>query len=163
METFRLIACQSLSHQRRTDNYIEPGKSVGECLRDLGWKTEGLSARVYIDGVLIPDAEWETVEPQAGQAVVVRRIPQGRNFGEGKQIIQIVAMLALVVAAVYAPGYILALLPEALEMGLIDIGATAAIQAAVLVSGSLALNARIPTPLPRRALPRPVRELKEAA
>ncbi|MCS6305238.1 MAG: hypothetical protein H8K07_16470 [Nitrospira sp.] len=63
---FRMIACPSLSHERRTDRYCDAGRAVGDYVRELGWQPERMSARVTIDGALVPEAEWETVVPQAG-------------------------------------------------------------------------------------------------
>ena len=166
MQTFRLVTFPTLSFDRRTDQAIEPGQSVGACLRALGWKTDHLTARVYIDGQLIPDAEWLTAEPAAGQAVIVRRIPKGGNGNTGKQVLQIVGMLAIFAAAFYAPFALVGLSTMLGASGGVWGGIIAAsgyITAATTVMGSLALNARIPTPLPRRALPHPMRELREAA
>ena len=74
MEQFRLIACPSLSHEKRTDTYLTSGRTVGDYLTELGWQTNGLHARVFIDGEFIPDAEWLMAEPKPGQSVVVRRV-----------------------------------------------------------------------------------------
>lgn len=152
METFRLIACPTLSHERRQDRYMPSGKTVGECLRELGWKTDGLSARVFIDGQLVPNAEWEHATPTAGQAVVVRSIPQGGpGQNRSKEIGRIVSMLVVALAAIVAQVAIPGIL------GTI-------VAATISIGGTLALNGRIPTPLPRRSLPVPMRiPLKEAA
>lgn len=143
METFRLIACPSLSHERRTDQYLEPGQTLKECLRALGWHPESVSARVTIDGTLIPDAEWLEATPTAGQAVVVRTVPTG---GDGKQIAQIIGMIALTVAAIYIAGGAGGYLGT-------TIGAAGwqaqALATGVLVASSLAMNAHIPPPLRR--------------
>jgi len=155
---FRMIACPSISHERRTDRYFPAGRTIGDYLRELGWAPSRMSARVTIDGVLIPDAEWQTVIPQAGQAVIVRAIPQGG----GKQAVQIAAMLALTVAAIYVGGAETGFLATKVLAGHAVTYGTL-LGAGLLVGGSLALHGRIPAPLPRRALPRPMRELKEAA
>lgn len=148
--TFRLIACRTLLYERRHDRYIRPGRTIGECLRELGWKTDGLSARVFIDGHLVQGAEWEYAMPTAGQAVVVRTVmADGGGGGGGKQIGMIVGMLALMAATWWIGGGGLAgLLPEALQM-MGTVGGWQAVGAAVLVGGSLALNALIPPSRPR--------------
>jgi hypothetical protein len=160
---FRMIACPSLSHERRTDRYFPAGRTIGDYLRELGWTPSRMSARVTIDGVLVPEAEWQTVVPQAGQAVIVRAIPQGGGNGQGggKQAAQIAAMLALTVASIYlAGGGAESLLGASFGKELFGANALAV---GLLVGGSLALHGHIPAPLPRRSLPLPLRELKEAA
>lgn len=152
--TFRLIACPTLSHERRTDRYYQTGQTVGESLRSLGWQTDGLHARVFIDGQLIPDAEWERAEPTSGQAVVVRTIPRGVGQGGnvGKQIGMIVGMLALAVAGGFVAGGALSGLfaAEGLAMAFGSGTALANLTAgAILIGGSLALNALIAPSQPR--------------
>lgn len=145
---FRMIACPSISHERRTDQYVPAGRTVGDYVHELGWTPKRMHARVTIDGVLIPEAEWEIVRPVAGQAVVVRAIPQGGGNGQsgGKQAVQIAAMLALTVAAIYVGGGGAAgLLGPTFEAGF---GAQA-LSAGLLIGGSLAINALIPPPRPR--------------
>lgn len=167
MRTFRMIACPTVLHTKRTDNYYESGKTVGECLREQGWDTEKVNARVFIDGELVPDAEWLSAKPREGQAVVVRSIPaMGGGGNTGKQIGSILMMVAIFAAALYAPAALATLSSMLGASGGVFggiLGASAYITAFTTIAGSLALNARIPTPLPRRALPQPIRELKEAA
>lgn len=149
-DTFRLIACPTLSHETRSDTYVKEGATVGDALRGLGWKTHGLSARVFIDGQLIEGAEWEMAEPTSGQAVVVRRIMSGGGGGNGgKQIGMLVGMIALMAASFFIGGGALAsFLPTALQM-VGTVGGWQAVGAAVLVGGSLALNALIQPSRPR--------------
>lgn len=144
VETFRLIACPTLGHERRSDQSLVPGQPLGAYLRALGWSPERVHARVTIDGRLVPDAEWLVVEPKPGQSVVVRTVPTG---GEGgKQAAQIVGMLALTVAAIYVGGGGAAgLLGQTLGTG---IGAQVT-AASLLIGGSLALNALIAPPRPQ--------------
>lgn len=165
MNTFRLIACQSISHERRSDQYIPQGKTVGECLKQLGWQTEGLNARVFIDGQLC-QGEWLDAKPAAGQAVVVRRVFQGGGQGGGgKNIGMMIGMLLILAASFYAPGAIAGLSSFLGASGGVwggIIGASGPITTALTVAGALALHARVPRPLPRR-LPIPMRPLPEAA
>lgn len=154
MESFRLIACETLSHERRTDTYIEPGKTVGECLTQLGWKTDGINARCFIDGQLC-QGEWLEATPKAGSAVIVRRIPRGGDGNTGKLIGQIVAMIALVVAAIFAPPALAglsAMLGASAGTFAGILSASSAITATTLIAGSLAIHATIPPPVRRRAL-----------
>lgn len=149
-ETFRLIACQTLSHETRSDTYVPEGTTVGEALQHLGWQTDKVSARVFIDGQLVPEAEWLDAEPKPGQAVVVRRVLSGGGGGNGgKQIGMIVGMIALMAATWWIGGGGLAgFLPTALQM-VGTVGGWQAVGAGVLVAGSLALNALIQPSRPR--------------
>jgi hypothetical protein len=148
-----MIACPSLSHDRRVDRYFEQGQTIAECLTQIAWQHTPERARVFIDGRLIPAGEWEHAVPQAGQAVVVRSVPAGGGGGGGggKEIIRIIGFLAIAASAVFTAGGSLgALLPEALAMGLAA-GTTAAKIAAgvIAIGGTLALNALIPPARPR--------------
>lgn len=156
---FRVIACRSLCHERRDDAYFAPGLTIADCLRRLGWTPEHVqAARVTINGQLVLDAEWLTAAPKAGQSVVVRVIPTGGGDG-GKQVGQLIALVALTVAAAFVAGGGLApVLGAAFKSGLISYSAAAAIS----IGGSLALNGHIPPPLPRR-VPLPLRDFQEAA
>ena len=148
-EHFRLVACSTLMHERRTDTYCHVGKTLGDHLREIGWGPLG-DARVFIDGELIHDARWEFCVPQPGQSVVVRRVLHGGGGGRGgKQIGMIVGMIALMVATWYIGGGALAgILPEGLQMAG-TVGGWQAVGAGVLVGGSLALNALIQPNRPR--------------
>lgn len=149
-DSFRLIACPTLSHERRTDTYCETGKTLRAHLEEIGWSGT-ISARVFIDGQLIPNAEWETMVPRAGQSIVIRRVLQmgGGGGRGGKQIGMIIGMIALMVASWWiGGGGLAALLPEGLQM-VGTVGGWQAAGAAVLVGGSLALNALIQPSRPR--------------
>lgn len=157
-EQFRMIAVPGICHENRQDRYFASGRTVGEYLHELGWTTDGLNARVFIDGRHVPDAEWLTAEPKPGQAVVVRRIYSGGGGGnQGKQILQIIGTVALAVGAAFAAPYLAAF------VGITSKAGVAAVQAGLTVGGMLFMNAHIPASRPRRALPQPRRELKEAA
>lgn len=166
-EHLRFIACPHVfsAGKDRIDALRPAGGTVGEHLRAIGWHPESTPARVYVDGVLIPEAQWEYAVPRAGQSVVARAVPMGGQ--SGKEIGRLVAMVAVISLALYVSGGGLgAILPEALAMAFAS-GTTAAgvAAAAVSIAGVLALNGLIPAPLPRRALPQPLPEprLQEAA
>jgi sulfur carrier protein ThiS len=151
-DNFRLVACRSLNHENRQDTYFEAGRTLRECLTTLGWRPEGLHARVSINGEIVPDAEWLDAKPTAGQSVVVRTVPTG---GDGKQAGQIVGMIMLAIAAAYVAGGAGGHLGTLIGAGEWQAGAAGA---GLAIGGSLALNALIPQPLPRR-----LRDLQEAA
>ena len=165
--SIRFIACPHIfsTEKGRVDVMRPVGGNVTDLLRSIGWPHD-MSARVFIDGRLIEQAQWEYCAPRAGQSVVARAVPTGGEGG-GKDVARLVAMVAVISLAMYASGGGLgALLPEALAMAFAA-GTTAANVLAVTVSivGVLALNGLIPAPLPRRALPQPIPKprLREAA
>lgn len=153
---FRMVAIPGLSIERRQDHYFDAGRTVGDYLTELGWKTDGLQARVIIDGDVIPDAVWQTMEPKPGQAVVVRRVygnmGGGKGANQGKQIMQIIGMIGIAVAAAFTPAMLPALMPAmsgAWSGFFLSSTGAAIMSAAVGIGGSLAMSARIPKPLPR--------------
>ena len=164
-QNLRLIACPhvfSVEHGR-IDALRPAGGTVRDLLQSIAWTRDHESVRVYVDGVLVHQAQWEYVVPSAGQSVVVRAIPTGGSGG-GKDIGRLVAMVAVIALAVSMPALV----------GLIGVGpalfagTTAgafALTAATSIIGTLAINGLIPTPLPRRTLPQPLPEpqLQEAA
>lgn len=165
---FRMIAVPGISHEQREDRYFSSGHTIADCLREVGWTPDPLHARVTIDGELIPDAQWLTMEPKPNQAVVVRRVYTGGG-NTGKQIGQIIGLLAISIAAWYAaPALAGGLAGLASTMGATGatwggiIGSSGYIWGALTVASSLAMNALVPRSLPRR-LPAPLRDLKEAA
>lgn len=146
----RLIACPCIfsTEKDRIDRYVPEGGTVDDHLRGLGWETKGLSARVFIDGEFIPDSQWEYAVPRAGQSFVARVIPMGGGGGQGKDAGRMVAMIAVMVLAMVATAY----------------GGPLA-GMAVMMLGTILVNALVPPPLPRRPLPlqAPQRNLLEAA
>ena len=165
-DNLRIIACPHvLSIEKGRIDVMRPaGGTVKDLLRSIAWTPEGLSARVFIDGEYIKEAAWEYTKPLAGQSVIVRAIPMGGGGGgEGKQAGQIAAMIAIMVIAVVAQQYWA--IPLAAATGMSAMAASAVNVTTVSIAGTLALTCLVPTPLPRRALPQPVREwdLQEVA
>lgn len=152
-----LIACPRPFSVDRITTTIEAGTTIANALRAIGLKISGLHARVFIDDRLVPYAEWEYATPEAGQLVTVRVIPTGG--GGGKDGLRLIALLAVAALALAAPYAVAAFAPG---WGLIGSWAGAALSATVAIAGSLAVNGRIPEPLPRR-LPRPIENGGEAA
>jgi len=149
----RLVASPSpLSLDRgRIDRMVPADLTVAGHMRTIGLAPEGLWARVFIDGRLIPQAEWEWAMPAPSQCLTIRVIPMGGDGG-GKMAIRIVAMLAVVVAAAYTGGAAATALGPS-GSGLFGAaGATAighGIAAAISMASMLAINSLIPPPLPR--------------
>ncbi len=148
----RLIACKRpLSIETdRIDRMVLEGRTVAEHIRSIELDPDPLFARVFVDGQMVPKAEWEWTIPRAGQCVTVRVIPMGGDGG-GKMAVRIVAMLAVVVTSFYtagmAAGPLSSLLGVTSSAGISAVGA--GIAASMTMAASLAMNAKIPPPLPR--------------
>ena len=84
LNSFRFIACPHIfsSEKGRIDVMRPPGGTVADIMRSIGWTHDRVSARVYLDGVLVKDAAWEYTRPCAGQSLAVRAIPMGGSSGE---------------------------------------------------------------------------------
>ncbi|HSL03727.1 MAG TPA: hypothetical protein VK901_09340 [Nitrospiraceae bacterium] len=164
-DNLRLIAMPHIisTEKGRVDVMRPAGGSVSDLMRSIAWTPDSLHARVFIDGDYIKDAAWEYTIPRPGQSVVVRAIPMGGGGGGGgKDSMRMVAMIGIMVAAIAAQQYWVGGVAGA--TGFAAFATTAGI-ALGAVGASLAITALIPQPLPRRALPQPVREwdLKEVA
>lgn len=168
----RLIAMPHVlsAEKGRIDVQRPAGGSVKDLMRSIGWVPEGLNARVFIDGQYIRDAVWEQTITQPGQSVIVRAIPMGGGGeGQGKDVVRIVAMVAILGAAIAISGGALAPLAGALAgaggWAAMVGGSTAALiaGAATSILGTLALSSLIPQPLPRRALPQPLDDHRQVA
>jgi len=141
----RLIAMpHMLSAERGRIDVTRPvGGNVHDLLRSIGWTPDSLHARVFIDGVYVKDAEWETTIPGPGQSVHVRAIPMGGEGGQGKDMGRMIAMISIMVVAIAAQQYWAA--------GLVGAAAFAASAAIVVASigASLAVSALIPPAKPK--------------
>lgn len=163
-EHLRLIAMPHIFsiEKGRIDVMRPAGGSIHDLIRSIGWTPDSLSARVFIDGEYVKDAAWEYTVPRAGQSVVVRAIPMGGG-GQGKDAGRMVAMISIMVLAIAAQQYWAVGLAAA--SGLSVMASSAVIVGTVSIVGTLGVQALIPQPLHRRALPQPAREseMKEAA
>ena len=164
-QNLRLIACPhvfSVEHGR-IDALRPAGGTVRDLLQSIAWTRDHESVRVYVDGVLVHQAQWEHVVPLAGESVVVRAVPMGGQGGGGKDVGRLVAMIAVISLALAAP-YLIGSVGLAAALFVTTPGVYGAIVAATSIVGTLAINGLIPAPLPRRgALPLSARKLKEAA
>ncbi len=157
-EHLRLIALPHIlsTEKGRIDVMRPAGGNVKDLLRSIAWVPESLNARVFIDGEYVKDAAWEYTVPQAGQSVVVRAIPMGGGGGGGgKDVVMIVAMVAVIGASLAVSGGALAPLAGTLfgagGWAAMVGGSTAALLAggAISIIGTLGIAARIPQALPR--------------
>lgn len=159
----RVVACPHPFSSVRIERNVLEGATIRQIMDKMALRGEHLHARVFIDDQLIPSAEWEHATPAAGQYVTIRVVPTGGGGdGGGKDALRLVAMIAVVAAAAFVSGGAGGLMTGVFAGG--TVGAAVA-GAAVGIGGSLAMNANIPAPLPRRTVPQPIpaRALEEAA
>ena len=153
----RLIAMPHIlsAEKGRIDVTRPAGGTVNDLMRSIGWPSDRLHARVFLDGEYVKDAVWESTVPSPGQSVVVRAVPMGGGGG-GKDVGRLVAMIAVMSLAIAAP-YI--------SPFIVGAWAGTALTVGISIAGTLAISGLIPTPLPRRTLPQPLPapRLQEAA
>lgn len=129
-------------HLLRSDVYqaVAPqGLSVAEILGPGAH--DGL--HVMIGDVPIPRELWHRVRPRAGTQVVVKAIPQ--DGGGAKDVLRIVATIAVVVGAALLAPYGAALLTGGFGA---SAATTALVQAGLTLAGTLLVNALIPPQAP---------------
>src|SRR5690606_31787964 len=97
--------------------------------------------RVQHNGRAVPHHLWQRLIPRTGDQIVIHAIAQGG--GGGGKVLRTVAMLALVLTAPYIAGYALTG-AWAAATGFAGGLATAA----VMIGGSLLINALLPPPAP---------------
>ena len=122
------------------------GATLLELMTESGLDPVILSApgvRLYVNDVAIARNLWPTFTPTAGQLVTVGVVPTGGDGG-GKDVLRIVALIAVSVVAMYAAG------PIATALGFAKDGiAASTIAATMTLGGALAINALIPPQTPK--------------
>lgn len=158
----RVVACPHPFSSVRIEQKVLEGATIRQIMDEMALRGAHLHARVFIDDRLVTQAEWEYVAPRAGQHVTIRVIPTGGGDGGSKDALRLVAMIAVVAAASFVSAGAGGLMTGVFAGG--TVGAAVA-GAAVGIGLSLAMNANIPAPLPRRTVPQPIpaRALEEAA
>ncbi|WP_447979028.1 hypothetical protein [Candidatus Nitrospira bockiana] len=141
----RVIACPRPFSVDRIDVTVQAGGSIAQIMRErLGLDPDVMFARVFIDDRLVEKAHWERVKPKAGHVLTVRVVPAGG--GSGKNILRIVAVIAVVVIAAATGNYVAGLSGvQALGPGVaaaIGAGTTAAVS----IVAMLGVNALLPPP-----------------
>ena len=150
----RIVACPRPFSVERLDFLETPGSTVAQLLGRCGLNPDRIHARVFLDDRLLPEAEWQTIMPSAGQILTIRVIPLGGGGG-GKDALRIVAMIAVVALAIYSGGALagLAGLTEVVEgvtvLTTAGLVLSAVVTAAVSIAGSLVINALIPPAAPK--------------
>ncbi|CAB3653449.1 hypothetical protein LMG26685_02875 [Achromobacter mucicolens] len=125
-----------------------PGETLGAYLARAGVRVADAPMHVWQNGRPVPPQLWKRLIPRTGDQIVIRAKMEGG--GGGNKILRTVAMIAVVVASIFAPY----LAPA----GWGAIGATGAltttgalISAGVMLAGTLMINAFLPMPLPTAA------------
>lgn len=154
----RVVACPHPFSVERIERQVSAGRSVAAILREIGLDHDPIHARVFLDDQLVPKAYWERVRPKPGHALTVRVVPTGGGGG-GKDLLRIVAVLAVAALAIAAPY----LAPESWGLVTAQGGLTLlgrGVAAGIGLAGAFAVGAHIPPPLPRRQLPLPTTLVK---
>lgn len=136
--TVRVIGRLHPFRSARIEADVPAGITLAEAL-DLAFASETISEQlaVHVNGVAVPAAWWPRVRLKPDVTVTFRPVP--RDGGTLKAVLS----LAVVVAALFVAGPIagfLGLTGAALTVG------TALISGAIVLGGTLALNALFPTP-----------------
>jgi hypothetical protein len=135
----RVVMCPNPFLQQRIEATIPEGRTITQMIRAIGFDPDPLHARVFIDDRKIEKAQWEYVTPKAGELVTVRAVPQGGGGGS-KDVIRLVALIAVAAVAIYVSG------PAGASLLGSQFAAGAA-GLAVTVVGSLVVNGLIPEAL----------------
>lgn len=125
-----------------------PGETLGAYLERVGVRIADAPMHVWQNGRPVPPQLWKRLIPRTGDQIVIRAKMEGG--GGGNKVLRTVAMIAVVVASIFAPY----LAPA----GWGAISATGAltttgalISAGVMLAGTLMINAFLPMPLPTAA------------
>jgi hypothetical protein len=116
---------------------LPTGHNVLEILHLAGLKfAEHLEIYVFVDDLIIKKDQWKNTYPTENQIVSVNVMPAGGD--DGNKVLRVVALIAVVVIAIYAP----TLLPKTSYFAK-GVGA-GLLSAGVGIVGSLLVNALIP-------------------
>lgn len=127
---------------------IESEAEVGMSLRQIvGEATDEKYISVYVNNQFIPSVNWDDFFPKEDQIVFIQTIVHGSGSG-GKNILRIVAMIAVVAVAAYLTGPVGA--SEVTKLGF-AVGSTASniAGAGITTAGFLLVNALIPPQTPQ--------------
>ncbi|WP_026641111.1 host specificity factor TipJ family phage tail protein [Bordetella petrii] len=117
-----------------------PRETLGAYIERTGVIVPRGTVVVWHNGRRVPDALWRRLIPRTGDQVVIRA--RVRGGGGGGKLFRTVALIALTIAAnVYGT-------QVGVAMGLTGNAATAVGTAAIMVGGTLVINALLPPPAP---------------
>lgn len=126
----------------RTEHFecFMPGETLGAYVRRIGIAVPSRVMRVEHNGREVPLALWERLIPRHGDLVVIAA--RGLGGGGGGKVLRTVAMLAVVVGAIYAP-YLAGLTQTINGVTSVTLGGSL-LSAGVMIGGSLLVNALLP-------------------
>ena len=127
----------------RHELVYRPGATLADYVGDLS--DEG-SWSVGYRGDAYDSDQWASVIPEAGEAISVVRIPQGGGSSGGKDIVRMVAMIAIAVVAMTIIGPWAAGLTPFAEAGAAFAFTSALAAATFTAAGMMVVNAVIPPP-----------------
>jgi len=123
------------------------GVSVSAMLERIMPKAAVTRARVFVNDRLLPQDEYASTFPKAGDIVVFRVIPAG---GDGKDVVRIVGLIAVVAFASWAGHAASSLFWDAGLSSVMGLGTfQSVVSGLAFFAGALALNALIPPPTPK--------------
>lgn len=123
--------------------HVDPGETLLEILQSADVEARLYPfIKIYIEGELVHREYWHCIRPKGGTHVVVKAFPKG---GNGKNPLRIILAIVILVIAYYVPA-LYGLYGEVIVGGL-TVGHLAT--AAILIAGTLALNALFPPPTPK--------------
>lgn len=117
-----------------------PGETLGAYVERNGIVLPRSEFRVQHNGRYVPMRLWKRLIPRTGDQIVIHAIAQGG--GGGGKVLRTVAMIALVVASIYAP-YLAGLTTTVNGVTTVTM-AGSMLSAGVLIGGSLLINALLP-------------------
>lgn len=122
-------------------------ETLGAYIKRTGAVVPRGPVAVWHNGHRVPDALWRKLIPRTGDQVIIRARLIGGG-GDGNKVLRTVAMVALVVASITIPGAGIA----GLYSGFGLTGTSLALaSAAIMIGGSLLINALLPPPKPTAA------------
>lgn len=113
-------------------------KTLADYMEGLPEEVEWL---VAYNGEPVDRADWATVHPKPDSIITIVRSPEAGGQNGGKQILRMVAMIAVIAIAAWIAPYAT---PYLMAMGMSEAVATAVVVATVTTVGSLLVNALIP-------------------
>lgn len=119
-------------------------ETLGEYLKRQGVSLPRGAVSLWCNDIPVPSENWHMLMPYPGDRIVLRTAVEGGGGGGVGKVLRTVAMIAIVVAAVYTGQFYGATL--ATSLGTTAATASALVQAAVMIGGSLLVNALLPPP-----------------
>jgi hypothetical protein len=145
IEQNKLVMCPHPFTMERISGYVAYGLTIREILDTKGITGYGISARVLVEDLVIPEMLWDVYRPLPGSLIIIRAVPMGGDGG-GKSVTRAVLMIAVVAFSMYVGGPYIA--GEWLGLAVPSAGSYA-VSVGMAMVGSMLLNALIPPSTPK--------------